>query len=340
MKKNIKNIILVIVVLFLVIGAVKMIFFKGKTEITDLLDDGQEVSFKTIKPEENLAGISPKSVSYTTQGKITLDKKIPVYKINNQKIDDVFIKKITESFGFKEEAVISEENLIIYNNSENNTILDINKQTSTVKFSKNLLLYPMIKPMRVVSTAEITEKLRGLLIKNFGLEQKVKMKVERIEYETLAGPRFLTSTKEKGNIVKIVANYEVLGFPVFSSTGFPIIARFSTDGNLLNISVDLPFNNIVKQADFSVKTEDELKIIPAEQYKIIDVDGGKDYDLVSTEEFVDGVNITNGYLGYTYFPENKYLSPFVFFKSNSKLPSGPVVVILSVPALKQEEYYK
>jgi len=340
MKKNIKNIILVVAVLVLLIGGIREAFFKEKTTETELQKNDKEITLKGTPPAENIINVNPKSVSYAIPKRMILDKNLPIYKINNQNLNNVLVDKIAKSFGFKNKPAVSEENLVIYNNQEDNTRLDINKQTLTVRFSKNLLVNPMIKSIRVISVEEITEKLRGLMVNNFNLGQEVKIKVEKTEYEELAGPRFVVSTKEKGNIVKITANYEIFGFPVFSSTGFPIIARFSTGGNLLNLSVDLPFSNVVKQADFLVKTEDELRVAPVEDYKIINLDGGREYDLASKEEAVGGVSITSGFIGYAYTPENNYLAPWVFFKGDSKLETGAAAIVLAVPAIKEKGYYK
>jgi len=340
MNKNKKNIILIIIVLVVLVGVARLLFFKDKTTERNPPKKEQETAFEMINQINNIDKVSPKSIVFALQKEMVLDKKMAVYTINNRKIDDVLADKIAKSFYFEKEAEINEETLIVYTNQENNTQLDINKQTLTVKFSKNLLLSPIIKPIKTITVEEIVEKLENLMVENFNLEPDIKIKTERIEYEDLAGPRFVVSTKEKSRIVKVVSSYEINGFPVLSLSGFPVIARFATDGNLLNLSVKLPFNNVVKQSDFSIKTESELKNTPFVDYQIMDVDGGKEHDLSSIEETVSEVNLTSGYLGYVFTPGSDYLSPYIFFKGNSKLPSGPAVVVVAVPALKEDEYYK
>jgi len=333
-KRRINIILVVVAILGLFYWAAKVIFFQKKAEVTEQTENKK--SFETTnKP----SWPSPKSIIYGEQ-KFVLDENVTVYKTVDQSIDKVFMEKIAKSFGFRDEAVIDEETLVVYNNEEDNTTLDINKKTLTVKFSKNLLLYPMIKPIRVIPVEEIISKLKNLVGKNFSLGPKIGIKIERIEYETLAGPRFVTATKEKANIVKIIANYEIDSLPVYSSSGFPITGWFATDGNLLKLSVDMPFGNTIKQDIFSIKTEGSWKKMPASEYKIVDVDGGRDYDLASSEEIVEEVKITGGYLGYFYTPGNNLLLPYMFFKGNSRLPSGPAIVVVAIPALEEKEYYK
>jgi len=337
-KRKIINIVLIMVVVILVLGIIRSLFVKGGGDENKEVVKQEGKSFDTTKLPEIQEGLSPKSVSYTTQT-LNINENIVVYKADVQEIDDALIKRVMNLFSFKGEPVVNEEGLLIYNNEENNTTLDVNKDTMTIKFSKNLLLNSKFNPIITVSEEEIVKKLNELVIKIFDLDSGVTIKTERVEYERLAGPRFVNSTKEKGNIVKIMANYEIGGYPVFSINGFPIIARFAIDGNLLNLTIDSPIKNIVKQKPLTVKTDEELSNAPAENYRIMDIDGGKDYDMSSVDEIVDEVKITQSYMGYRYDINSDYLLPYIFFKGNSRLASGPVVVILALPALKEEFYY-
>ncbi|MFA5828483.1 MAG: hypothetical protein WC841_03965 [Candidatus Shapirobacteria bacterium] len=338
MNKKMQNIFLIVVTTILVLGMIRIAFFREKSTITKQPETGK-ISLGTTEPINDPSTARPKSVSWGVT-KLDLEKKMAVYKISSQQVDDAMIEKTARSFGFEGKAEVDQESFLVYNNTENNTTLDINKTSRTIKYSKNLLVYPMIKVVRTIPVEEIGERLKDLVTKRFDLKPEIKVTVERTEYETLAGPRFVASSREKADIVKINGNYQVGGYPVYSFAGFPIIARFSTDGNLLNLSVDLAFDETSKQDSLTVKTEEELKRIPPENYKIVDIDGEKDYDMSSYEEAIGGVNITGGYLGYILTPESDYLLPYVFFKGNSKLLSGPVVVTMAVPALKEEGLYK
>lgn len=338
MKKKTINIVLIGVVIVLVLGIIRGLFIKGNGSEINEVKKEEERSFDTTKLPGTQEGLSPKSVSLGIQNS-NLDENIMVYKADLQEIDDVLVKKAMTMFGFTGEPVVNEKNLLIYNSEENNSTLDINKDTMTLKFSKNLLLNSKVNPIVTISEEEIVKKLNELIMRIFNIDPEITVKTERVEYERLAGPRFVNSTKEKGNIVKIVANWEVEGYPVLSKNGFPIIARFTTDGNILNLVVDSPIKNVIKQKSLAIKTEEELSVVPAENYRIMDVDGGKDYDMSSVDEIVDEVKITQSYMGYRYDTESEYLLPYIFFKGNSRLVSGPVVVILGLPALKEEFYY-
>jgi hypothetical protein len=263
-----------------------------------------------------------------------------VYKVNRKVSNSAFIEKIVNSFGFNNPPIVDNENLTVFSNPENNSEIAINKDTSTIKYSKNLLMNPMIKPIKLVSVEEIFKKLEELITKRFPLTNGVKIRMERTEFEVLAGPRFVSSDKEKSNIVKIICSFEIDGYPVISAEGFPIIARFSTDGNLLNLSINMPLFNLVNIGNLESKPEAELQATDISRYKTIDIDGGKDYDLAESEERPVEVNIIGQYFGYLYSSKSNYLAPYAFFSGNSKLPSGPAVILLAVPALKEEEYYQ
>lgn len=321
-KKKLQRIGLITIIIVVIL----VIFFnisKPKEEI---------VPPKEISTEPVDLGIE-QSISLTWKiSEVNLPNEMNVWEIKNKEITDVFTTNMVNLFGFRNEPIINDNGILMFKNSLNNTALDINKKTNTIKFNRNLLLYPLEKQNKIINEKTIETDLISFISKNFAIDKNIKIETESISYEDVFGPRYITTDKNKAKIIHFKMNYKFDEYPVFSQNGQPINIRTSMDGTILTFYIDLPFEVIKKSETVKIKNFVEIKDNSLNKYRLFTVNGGRELETSSGEEKITESNITNVRSGYVYTPTQNEIRPYLFLEGNTILPfSGPVVtnIILS-----------
>jgi hypothetical protein len=249
-----------------------------------------------------------------------LPKEMVVWGVKNKIIDSNMVIKMVNLFGFNNEPTVDDGSLLIFNNNSNNTNLDINKDTNTIKYSKDLLLHKLEKVENVEDEKIIEDTLMELISKNFEMDEKISLFVGEKSYEEIIEPRYVTTEKSLATIIHFKIGYKFNNYPIYSEKGFPIEVRTSLDGTILTFSIDLPFEVNKETGILKIKDFAEIKNTSLDKFKLFTVTGNKDFDRSMGDEKIKEANITKIDSGYVYKTTENELRPYLFLKGDSVLP--------------------
>jgi len=329
MNKKILTNIIVIILLIVSIVFVLNLARKNEAPVSNetLMITTTPIPTSILNTENNFL-----SVSWLINS-LDLPKQIKVVKKEDGQISDDLIEKIAQYFGFGDPPAVKDSNFIMYKAKDLKSSMDINKETNVIKYNKNLLLFPIEKNETIINTEEIKNKLSELIKSVFGLNQ-INLRFDEINYQEIYGPRYISSNESQATIIEIRAVYMVNNYPIYSQNGYPVMAKFTRDGTLVNLIVNWPGKFSTTEITKNIKSFDEIKNTKGSEFKIISVDGDKYFDMSSEDEVIKKTEITGGYFGFLNLPQNSELKPSVFLNGNSSLKAGPVSVILSLSVSK------
>lgn len=290
----------------------------------------------TITPASGFE--SPNQIIWKLDEEIDIPKEINDLVVRKTVVDDEFINNFAKIFDFEDEGVeLPESGMVIFNDNKNFTSFYVDKENLKAEFSKNLLLSPL--PTSIVSkkdTDEISQSLVDLLIKAFGLNEDLGLTVTEINYESVAGPRFVEADEENASIVEFKLAYTLNGYPILSNSGAPISAKYSRNGELVKLTIKLSpeIDSLVELV--SLKEVEKIKMSNENEFVVLDVEGTREFDLSSEEEVINNAVISGGYFGYLYVTEINQLIPYVFLEGKSELSTGLINVLLGVNALEEK----
>lgn len=320
---------LIIVVILIIILIIISFFIKPKTETN------KTVEIVTI-PVDQTSLKDVIKLNWKIENAV-LPKEMVIWGVKDKTIDDDFINKITSLFGFKNEPEVNDGSLLVFNNNSNFTNLDINKDTNTIKYSKDLLLNKMEKVENVVDEKIIEDNLMDMILKNFAIDNKITLVVGEKSYEDIVEPRFVTTEKNLATIIHFKIGYKFNNYPVYSEKGFPIDIRTSLDGTILSFSIDLPFDVGKETGILKIKDFSEIKNTSLDKFKIFTVTGNQDFDRSMGDEKIVESNVTDIKSGYIYQVGQNEIKPYLFLTGDSTLPSYGKVntdIILSAESTK------
>lgn len=260
---------------------------------------------------------------------LDLPKQVAIIKKENGQINDELVGKVAKYFGFGDQPTLKEINLIMYKTADLKSSMDVNKDTNIIKYNKNLLLFPIEKAESIMSTEEMENKLNDLIKSVFELNQ-VDLRFDEISYQQIYGPRYILSNKEEATIVEIKAVYLINNYPIFSQSGYPVMAKFTRDGVLINLVINWPGKLYPTEIFKKIKSFDKIKRTKSDEFKIISLDGDKYFDTSSQDETVKKTEVTQGVFGFLNSPQKLELEPSVFLKGKSNLDTGPISVMLTL----------
>ncbi|MDP4009926.1 MAG: hypothetical protein Q8P53_02995 [Candidatus Shapirobacteria bacterium] len=276
---------------------------------------------------------SPNQISWGIND-IKIDPTLTVYKVLGEANTTEIGNKMSQNLGFNN-SKLDNSSLTVFENETDKSTLEINKTENKISYYKNLLL----NPIPIVSQKLEVEQIKNIFLKlvnqNLNLSG-LNISINNVEYEEIINPRFVSSSKENSQIVKINAYYAIKNYPILTDKGFPIVARFSWDGTLIKLDVDLLSSIIAKQDDYPTFNFDEIKALPINNFKIINIDGGAQYDLTNFEDKApEEVNINQTYIAYLDVDNYPLLRPYLICLGKGILDTGPATITLAVPLLKE-----
>lgn len=255
------------------------------------------------------------------------------YIINKTSINKEYVQKVLNIFGFNNNPAVDDNNILMFVNNTNNTSLDINKETNTIKYAKNLLLYPLNEISNKLDEKIIEDKIIKFISDNFLVDKRLGLEISRVNYENVYGPRYVTINKNEAKIISFTINYKIDGIPVYSVNGQPITLRTDLEGNILNFSIETPFEIIKEEGTIKLKNFEEIKSTSLIKFKLFDVYGGKNFDSTSNEEKIKNTTVTNIKNCFIYNNADNLLHPYYILEGNTSLPfSGAVITNIIVRA--------
>lgn len=255
------------------------------------------------------------------------------YIINRTSINKEYIQKVLNIFGFNNNPAVDDNNILMFVNNTNNTSLDINKETNSIKYAKNLLIYPLNTNSNKLDEKIIENNIIKFISNNFLIDKRLGLEINRVNYENVYGPRYVTVNKNDSKIISFTLNYMVSGIPVYSVNGQPIIVKTDWNGNILNFSIETPFEIIKEEENIKLKDFEEIKNTPLSKFRLFDVYGGKNFDSTSNEEKIKDTTVTNIKNCFIYTNTDNILHPYYILEGNTSLPfSGAVITNIILKA--------
>lgn len=323
-KKN-KILIIFIAIIFIIL----IIFSLNSKKEIKKIENKETINQSVIENNENIINLK-----WNIENPIIKKESIS-YLINKTSINNEYIQKVVNIFGFSNEPVVNTGNILMFT-KENDTI-DINTDTNTVKFSKDLLSKPLENNIAILNEEIIKSKLIEFINNNFILDKRISVEINRINYESVYGPRFVTSSKNESNIISFTMNYKVDNLPVYSENGQPIEIKTDLSGNILKFTLNTPFEIIKEDKKYNLKNFDEIKNTPLNKFNLFDIYGGKNFDTSSEDEIIKESNITSLNSCYIFNNQDNILHPYFIFEGNTVLPfSGAVITKIILPAQSEK----
>jgi len=327
-----KKIIKIVLALVLVIVVAVMFLLKGKDK-----KDGEEktnISYTTEKIKNELektqAPITvdkPTEISWEITG-LDVKEKVIVEQISPPKIDEDRLKKLVKKLGLEwvssEEA---EDGLVFFSDQKGEKEMWWN-----VKINK-LSFYKITEKSEGDEVGE--EKIKNDFLELIGEVVDInKVKIEGIDYKKLVYPRWISSLKSEAEAIEIRANYYVNELRVVGFEGEPIRAIYKMDGQLVKMEIQLPFTTIGEKVELAIRNFEEVKDLPLEDFLVLSVKGGSDYELAADQSKIKKVDISGTELVYIYKNEDQVLIPYLLFIGKSRVNDEMVDVRLALMAIK------
>ena len=159
-------------------------------------------------------------------------------------------------------------------------------------------------------------------------------------YQTLNGPRFVTTTKDQATLITTNYNYQHNNLPILFPNGNSIEETRSLSGKLVKLSLNLPPTISSHSARppleelpriLPVKTIQEIKNTPRSQFTTIALSGNQKFQLSDQEINIDTAHLNNGFLGYIHHQNT--LIPHIFLTGTTQDPNyGTIEILLATPA--------
>lgn len=295
----------------------------------------EEVQYNSSKEKPTVINLlkdnqQPQFITWSINS-FDLPSNIKMYKISSPNLPNNF-DGIIKKFGFTGSAFVDDKDLVLFKDINSNFYWD--KKGNRLSYSKDLSLSPLTMPTEIKNQNQIKLIFSKLIKEDFGIKN-IDVKIISLEYQEIVGSRFFKSDEKNSNIVEIKATYELNRYPIYSPTGTPITVRFSRDGIIIKSDITLPSNYIEDDKDYSLKGFDEIKSLSADNFKILEINGDRSFNLSSFDtNRVKEVNIKKVSMGYVDISNYPYLMPYYIFEGDSLVNSGLVNVILVLPAIK------
>ena len=165
---------------------------------------------------------------------------------------------------------------------------------------------------------------------------KMETKIEATTYKEFLTPWWVSGTEEKADSIEIQANYVYENIPIKTFGGYMIRANYLTNGKLVKMENQLPFEKIVNSKEKVLWTLSELKNLETQQFKVWRVDGGLNYELSEDAVNIDTVILSDYSLEYIYDIKSGVVWPYYFLNGESDLKTGKAKVKLIISAVKEQ----
>jgi hypothetical protein len=347
-----KKIIILAAVLFLLVTiGVFWLVYKPAVE------KGASFIMIKIKPSPNPVSASPTPTGmipkqnidekgvYVTEldwNSIKLDTtdKIGVNQVANPEINDKLLERFKNYFGFSGNPVSDNENAIAYSNEQDATTFYVSKYDWHANFYRDLISRPIEPETKRFTEAEIKNKLLDIVGQVAAMPNNIKLEFGKTERQDLGDMNYVPSDNPNSRIVYIEMNYTVDGHPIYTNIGTAVKARFFDDGTLLTFSLLLPFSIKNSVGQFPSKTFEEIKKIPASDFRTLAIKGGEGTDVYSEDlgVLINKVTMNKGYLGYVYQADDKYLQPYYVFEGVGMVKNKLTSLTIGIPALANNIY--
>ncbi len=224
-------------------------------------------------------------------------------------------------------------NLLLYTNNETNESFYINKTENTVNFSRDLYQHALPTPTAQLSTAVLQQNFIDFCTLLFPTSDGLKIQLDQTTYQKIDGEGFVSTTADKADELLFGAHLVYNGNSIVTTTGEPIQFRYGLDGTLLSFVFPIPFTITPATTTSQFKSIQEILQSPANEYTLVEIDGGVALERTSTMEVLKNVLITNAYFGY--YLKTGVLLPVVITEGNAMMSTGPATVKMVLPIEKQ-----
>ncbi len=289
----------------------------------------------TSLPTINTGFTSPNQITWRLT-KLDLPKKLPVLHIALPKSDPTVYFPAAKAFGLTSNPTkIPNLPIIVFNSPDNSGDFYVNLKDRLAKFQINLDVKPLPQTGTKRTPDDFLNQLTTTLTPILNLPTAFSLRSNGFEYETINGEGFTAADQTQANLIQITLNYEYNHLPI-KYRGLPTVtAKYSLYGPLISLSYALPPSDIQPSPDYSLKTFNEIKQTPANQFEIVNISGNLNFTLSDQNEIIKSTTITDGYLGYLMSPNSTTITPYVFFTGTSQSKIyGPLTVTLATPTLK------
>ena len=265
-------------------------------------------------------------------GEENLPTSAVVYGVENKTIDEETAKKWLSLVGLSYESKKEKDGLWLFASEDGKYEANIDPQSGKFGYAENIFSKAEVKSTGVMKVEENKTKLRQL-INSFGGEE---IGIEKIDYQELVSPRWVSTTAQRAQVVEIEASYVINGYPVRGYGGNPIRARYTREGRLIKLELELAYGKWEATKEEETVTLSELKKAEPGLFKVWQVTGSQDYQLKVENEIIKKATLTKINLGYVYDRGGSRLWPYYFIEGNSLTESGGVKVTVIFPATKSD----
>lgn len=300
-----------------------MLALPGNNDENETIKQGRDSPATDTATEKIIEGRMIEKISWQIDD-FYVPTKMPVFAIEIGDMSKTILRW-KQNFEMTEEALNNDRNLIL-NNGDKETHLSIDKEKQIFSWGKNLLGKKLSNEGEL-SKDDFEEILKQELAQLTEKSSDLSIRIEGFEYQKVEGPRFVSSNIKDGDVVSIEAGWIIDTYPIRSDLGWPIEAFFSRQGQLLKLTVWQPNMKIVKKGDVEIMSLEEIKNKKIIDFRLIDTEGGAEYDRSFGTEEIESANITRAKAGYV-LDGSGQLRPQIIVEGNSKLKSSPIKVVL------------
>ena len=326
MKLNKKTLTISSIILITTIIIILISRHSGLSRINTPLPD-------QILPEQNLS-VTQVTTSIPTPNNfiwqidhLKLPKEIQVVSVKPNTQGKTILKNLSTALNLTNgPQTIPNSPIIFYSNPQESATIYLNQDENLINFTFSLLQNPIPQDSQ---DPPLTTLLPQLAITKASTH-----------YQTLNGPRFVTTTKDQATLITTNYNYQHNNLPILFPNGNSIEETRSLSGKLVKLSLNLPPTISSHSARppleelpriLPVKTIQEIKNTPRSQFTTIALSGNQKFQLSDQEINIDTAHLNNGFLGYIHHQNT--LIPHIFLTGTTQDPNyGQIELLLATPA--------
>lgn len=229
--------------------------------------------------------------------------------------------------------------IIAFNNPSEDTTIYLNTNELTIQFSLNLSTSPQTDTTSPKALTQINQDTLTLLQNNLNIPTSLSLTKTSTQYQTTNGPRFINTTKDKAKLIKSTYNYTFKSLPILVPEGNSIETIHTLSGTPVKLTINLPPSSVQPQSTYSIKSLEEIKATPQNQFITLMLKGNDRFELSDQEIDIDTATITNGFLGYLNNKTQNTLDPMIFLTGTIEHNQyGQLEILLGIPALSSSSY--
>lgn len=260
---------------------------------------------------------------------LKLPKEVEIFPAQPNLQGETILKNLSLVLGFKDEPqTIPNSPIIFYNNPQESTDIYLNTNENLIKFTLNL-------SEKSIPQETVKQEIIPILQQALNLPPSISIVKTATHYQTLNGPRFINTTKDKATLIVTNYNYSINSLLILFPKSNSIEITQSLSGKPIKITLNLPPVIPAQTGTRPIKTIEQIKNSDPNQFITLNLSGSQQFTLSDQEINLNTAIINNGFLGYIYNQSSTELIPYIFLTGTVEDQQyGSIEILLATPAIE------